>query len=336
VLRRQAGLIRAVRFETRMSPCPPPKSALSPTLRCTADDRSGSSAAHSCCWRRVRSTSDRYGPARGNEGGREEQRPVRDTWCRGPCHLRAIHLLFNRKMLQCAMNSFFGKGNMSSITAITKRRPFRDAVDFSTILVVLSWAALVTIAGYFILTDVPRYFVWSEASYRAYFWPRAAFLFPHVLGGLVALVIGPFQFWARIRNGYPKIHRIGGRIYLISVLVGALFGMAMALISSRGLTFGSGLFALAVAWLLTSGMAFISIHKRNFVQHKQWMVRSYVVTFAFVTSRVLINLLGYYGIGQRTDRLSLVSWAGWAVPLLVTELVLQSKQVFTAGARQTA
>ena len=161
-------------------------------------------------------------------------------------------------------------------------------------------------------------------------------MFPHVLGGLVALVIGPFQFWAHIRNGYPKIHRISGRIYLISVLVGALFGMAMAVTSSRGLTFGSGLFALAVAWLLTSAMAFISIRKRNFVQHKQWMVRSYVVTFAFVTSRVIINLLGYYGIGQQIDRLSLVSWAGWALPLLVTELVLQSKQVFTAGAHQTA
>src|SRR4029077_11561751 len=30
----------------------------------------GSSAAHSWCWRRVRSTSDRYRPARGNQGGR--------------------------------------------------------------------------------------------------------------------------------------------------------------------------------------------------------------------------------------------------------------------------
>jgi hypothetical protein len=33
-----------------------------------------SSAAHSQCWHRVRSISDRYRPARGKQGGREEQR----------------------------------------------------------------------------------------------------------------------------------------------------------------------------------------------------------------------------------------------------------------------
>jgi hypothetical protein len=36
----------------------------------------GSSAAHSWCWRRVRSASDRYLPARGNQSGREEQRAI--------------------------------------------------------------------------------------------------------------------------------------------------------------------------------------------------------------------------------------------------------------------
>jgi hypothetical protein len=223
-----------------------------------------------------------------------------------------------------------------SSTTITKARSVGDAVDFSKGLAVFAWATVLSIAAYFVLMRVPRYFVWSEATYTAYYWWRASFLFPHILGGLIALVIGPFHFWARIRNGYPKVHRIGGRMYLISVLVGAVFGLAMAVTSSRGLAVGSGLFGLAVAWLLTSGMAFISIRKRNFVQHKQWMVRSYVVTFGFVTFRVINNLLIYYGIGPATDRLGLVSWACWAVPLLLTELVIQSKQVFAGGARQTA
>jgi hypothetical protein len=222
-------------------------------------------------------------------------------------------------------------------SAIRKTRSFVDDVDFPRILVIAASATALGIAAYFVLTHVPRYFVWSEASYGAYFWPRAGFLFPHVLGGLLALVVGPFQFWARIRNGYPKVHRIGGRIYLVSVLIGAVAGMAMAVTSSRGLAYGSGLFGLAVAWLLTSGMAFVSIRKRNFIQHKQWMVRSYVVTFAFVTFRVIaylmIYLLGIGQIGQGTDRLGLTSWACWAVPLLLTELVIQGKQVFAGGAR---
>lgn len=220
-------------------------------------------------------------------------------------------------------------------TAITRTRSFGNALDFYKGLTVLAWAMVLSIAAYFVLMRVPRYFVWSEATYSTYYWWRASFLFPHILGGLIALVIGPFQFWPRVRNGYPKVHRIGGRIYLISVFVGAVFGMVMAITSSRGLAYASGLLGLAVAWLLTSGMAFISIRKRNFFQHKQWMVRSYVVTFGFVTFRVVNTSLIYYGIGSATDRFGLVSWACWAVPLLLAELVMQSRQVFAGGVRQT-
>jgi hypothetical protein len=222
-----------------------------------------------------------------------------------------------------------------SSTAISKTRSF-GAVDFPRILVIATSAAALAIAAYFVLRNVPRYFVWSEASYGAYLWPRAPFLFPHVLAGLVALVVGPFQFWARIRNAYPKVHRMGGRIYLVSVLIAAVASMVMAVTSSHGLTYSSGLFTLAVAWLLTSGMAFVSIRKRNFIQHKQWIVRSYVLTFAFVTARVIGYLMGYFGIGQGADRVGLASWACWAVPLLLTELVLQGKQVFAGAPRQSA
>jgi hypothetical protein len=110
--------------------------------------------------------------------------------------------------------------------------------------------------------------------------------------------------------------------------------MAMASTTSRGLAYASGLFGLAVAWLLTSSMAFVSIRRRNFIQHKQWMVRSYVVSVAFVTFRLVNNLMIYFGIGQRADRFALISWACWAVPLFVTEMVIQGKQVFAQGTRQ--
>ena len=176
--------------------------------------------------------------------------------------------------------------------------------------------------------SVPGFLVWSEASYGPYYWPRAEFLLPHLLGGLIAIVIGPFQFWPRIRNNYPKIHRISGRVYLTSVLIGALAGMAMALTSGVNLAYASGLFALAMAWMLTSGMALTAILKRNFIQHKQWMVRSYVVSFAFVSFRIVDDVMTYYGLGEDTERLAMLAWGCWAVPLLLTEAVIQSKQVF--------
>jgi hypothetical protein len=117
--------------------------------------------------------------------------------------------------------------------------------------------------------------------------------------------------------------------------------MVITVNPSLGLAYASGLFGLAIAWLLTSGMAFVSVRKRNFIQQKQWMVRSYVVTFAFVIIRVITALMTYYGIGQAgigqgKDPFALASWACWAVPLLLTELVIQGKQVFAGGTRSAA
>lgn len=147
------------------------------------------------------------------------------------------------------------------------------------------WLVVAAIALYFIASHVPQFFIWSESSYGAYFWPRATSALPHVMGGLVAIVVGPFQFLSRIRARYPAVHRITGRVYLAAIFVAALAGMNLA-ISSRGdLVYASGLFTLAIAWLLSSGMALLAILKRRVLQHQQWMIRSYVLTFAFITFR---------------------------------------------------
>ncbi|HMB73787.1 MAG TPA: hypothetical protein VKQ06_09465, partial [Gammaproteobacteria bacterium] len=62
----------------------------------------------------------------------------------------------------------------------------------------LSKTLLVVIAAavsFFVLTDVIKYFLWSEASY-GYYWQFRLPLLLHVVGGLVALVIGVFQLWS--------------------------------------------------------------------------------------------------------------------------------------------
>ena len=58
------------------------------------------------------------------------------------------------------------------------------------------------------------------------------------------------------------------------------------------------------------------------------MTRSYVVTFGFVFFRLFDDLLTYYQIAEQADRLALLSWASWAVPLLFTEAILQYRKTF--------
>jgi uncharacterized membrane protein len=153
-------------------------------------------------------------------------------------------------------------------------------------------------------------------------------LFPHVVAGVLALVVGPLQFWPKLRRDYLSFHRLAGKVYVTAVAVGSIaaFGMATTIVGKPA--FALGLTGLGVAWLVTTGMAFIAIRRKNIVQHRQWMVRSYVTTFAFITYRLANDLMVAGGLFAYADRQAMLAWGCWAIPLLLTEVLLQAKAVF--------
>src|ERR1700758_655911 len=53
-------------------------------------------------------------------------------------------------------------------------------------------------------------------------------LIPHTLCGVLALLAGPLQFSSRVRTRYLKFHRVLGRVYVVSVFIGAFTGIALA------------------------------------------------------------------------------------------------------------
>src|SRR6266540_4910769 len=93
------------------------------------------------------------------------------------------------------------------------------AANKSKPVVWFSWLVIVSLLGYFVFKNVPRYFVFTEQSYGAYFWGKASWLFPHVFCGVLAAAVGPLQFWPRMRRDYLPFHRIAGRIYVAGALI---------------------------------------------------------------------------------------------------------------------
>jgi hypothetical protein len=102
----------------------------------------------------------------------------------------------------------------------------RSKFRFKTIL----WAGLgLTTLFVFITSEV--FLVAGYPMYHAYLLQVIAdrqLLIPHVLAGTAALLIGPVQFSSRIRRRYLGLHRVLGRIYVISVFVGSFTGIALA------------------------------------------------------------------------------------------------------------
>jgi hypothetical protein len=60
------------------------------------------------------------------------------------------------------------------------------------------------------------------------------------------------------------MQRDSGRAYLAAVVVSSIAAYYLALNTDLGMVFGSGLAALATAWLVTSGFAFLAIRRHLF------------------------------------------------------------------------
>jgi hypothetical protein len=191
-------------------------------------------------------------------------------------------------------------------------------------IALLSFAGLIAVV-FFAAAALP-YLVSSAHNADRYAAVHGALLV-HIAGGSVALFAGPIQLWLGLADRRMAVHRKLGILYIAAVVVSAGAAYWLALHPSLGFAFGAGLAGLATAWLATTALAFMAIRRSLVEQHKEWMIRSYVVTFSFVNFRVGLVLLQALGIGTLADDGAVMAWACWSIPLLVTELFLQGRKI---------
>lgn len=151
----------------------------------------------------------------------------------------------------------------------------------------------------------------------------------HILFGGLSLLLGWSQFSKRIRAKNLGLHRNLGKAYVISVLLSGLAGLYIGIYAEGGLTGKSGFVALAIFWLYTTIMAYTTIRKKQIEAHKQWMIRSYALTFAAVTLRIYLPLF-QFGFGM--DFLSayvIIAWLCWVPNLAWAQWYIKRKPVLT-------
>ena len=175
----------------------------------------------------------------------------------------------------------------------------------------------------FVLWHDERFvFIHSDEKW-AYYVPVRGLVVPHVLGGLLALLIGPFQFSSRFRQRHLSIHRIMGRVYLASVVVSAVVALYLSAIHQTDMQDKEWVFTLDMSWLITGWMAFAAVRNGNIEVHRQWMARNYAFTTVFLTVRVLNVLLIPETYGHPP------AWILLLATLLFTDLGLGWRNVFT-------
>jgi uncharacterized membrane protein len=128
-----------------------------------------------------------------------------------------------------------------------------------------------------------------QTKERAYLSTIPWLIVPHVLAGVIALLSGPLQFSSTLRRRNPRLHRILGRVYVCSVLIAAPLAITLSnhRHDPREIHFVISSAVQAGTWIITTVAAFVTAYNGWFQQHREWMVRSYAVTFTFVGTRVL-------------------------------------------------
>jgi uncharacterized membrane protein len=193
----------------------------------------------------------------------------------------------------------------------------------------IAWGVLLGSIAYYVRRDALHYlFHYTPESFKA-FWPDRILIRTHVACAIIMIFTGPFQFWTGFRMRYLTLHTWLGRIFLATGTFVASSAMYLGLHPrTGGIVMGIGLSLNGLFWLAAAAMAYYAIRLRNIPQHKEWMIRTYVLACnGIVGDRILANipiLVRRIGIDAVND---LSGWLLWAAPLMIAEVIIQHRRL---------
>ncbi len=148
--------------------------------------------------------------------------------------------------------------------------------------------------------------------------------FAHAVGGLCMLGIGAAALYIGWTRKAFRRHKWFGYAYLILGGSGAVFALILSIQAPhppRSLYIATG--TLAAVWLAVAAMAWRAARNKRFDSHREWMIRSYVLTWTFVGCRLatMIDVFPWLGVESTTAAI----WMNWIVPLVICEIALRWK-----------
>ena len=191
--------------------------------------------------------------------------------------------------------------------------------SFVAILTVLVLATLYTHEAYVLNSADPE---WAHLK------PMRWWLLPHIAFAVVALLLGPVQFSRSLRCWSLTAHRWLGRTYVVAVSIASLLSVYIVLnfeASWNRWVMGT----MGALWLVATILAWSAARNHDLAQHGLWMGRSYGLTFTFVTTRFLPDLVFP---GMDYIETTALYWGLIVGALLLPDLLINGKSLLPWGA----
>lgn len=188
-----------------------------------------------------------------------------------------------------------------------------------TVLLILIGAAAV-IVRIIVLTTGPRT---GRADVDTGFANHPILTLIHILPGLLFFLLAPLQFVTRLRNRAPRLHRWLGRTALLLGLVVGISALAMSFrIAIGGINEIAATVLFDVLFLFCLVRGWRCARRRDFVHHREWMIRLFGIGLGIATTRPIM------GVFFATSRLTGLTphqffgtafWLGFTLTLIAAE-----------------
>jgi uncharacterized membrane protein len=150
--------------------------------------------------------------------------------------------------------------------------------------------------------------------------------FAHVLAGAAFGITGPLQFARALRHRFGALHRVSGRIFVVSGVILGLSGLSLlAQVTSQRtplVDITRGLFGMAL--LIALGLGVAAIRDRDILRHRAWMIRAYAIGMG-LGAVALVFFPIYIVTGQPPTGLGsdILFVASWLSTIALAEVVIR-------------
>jgi uncharacterized membrane protein len=144
----------------------------------------------------------------------------------------------------------------------------------------------------------------------------------HTVAGMVFAILGPLQFMSPIRNRFPRVHRISGRVFLPFGIMSGVAALIMGLsFPVWGFGFNQAIITVWSAFMIFAFVnAFRLVRNRKYLLHREWMMRGFATGLAVAVFRAIseeiLEPMGY----NFDDRWTIVILISLPITLGATEL----------------